>query len=360
MQQLLHFTPGPSELYFTVAEHLRRALREGVGSVSHRSSAFENIYKESSVLLRELLAVPDSFHIVFTSSANEIWERILQNCVVHKSYHLVNGAFSEKFYDFALDLQLDAEAQKLPSGKGFDLREVEVPLGTELLALTQNETSTGVSQPFEGLAALRQKHPDMLIALDAVSGLPYAHIPFEHIDTVYFSVQKGFGMPAGLGIWIFNDRCLAKAEAKLAQGKSIGTYHSLPSLMSKAKKFQTPETPNVMGIYLLGGVCNDMLVRGIDVLRRETDYKATLLYHHLEQDKKFKPAVAEAKFRSKTVIVADVLEGKAQDYIEKLKAQGLLIGSGYGEAKSTQIRIANFPAHSREATERLVDLLLPI
>ena len=32
------------------------------------------------------------------------------------------------------------------------------------------------------------------------------------IDTAFFSVQKAFGLPAGLGVWIANEKCLEKAK----------------------------------------------------------------------------------------------------------------------------------------------------
>ena len=72
---MVSFTPGPSELYFTVPDHLRRALKAGVPSLSHRSKAFESIYKETTDGLRELLKLPSGFHIAFLASATEIWER---------------------------------------------------------------------------------------------------------------------------------------------------------------------------------------------------------------------------------------------------------------------------------------------
>jgi phosphoserine aminotransferase len=56
------------------------------------------------------------------------------------------------------------------------------------------------------------------------------------------------------------------------------------------------------------------------------------------------------------VIVAD-----CQEHTEKLSAflfsKGLHAGDGYGSSKKTQLRFANFPAHSKEQFELLVDSL---
>ena len=82
-----YFTPGPSELYFTVPDHMKTALTEKVASISHRSAQFQEYFKHATEQIRTLLNVPNSHHIVFTNSANEIWERLLQNCVKEHSFH---------------------------------------------------------------------------------------------------------------------------------------------------------------------------------------------------------------------------------------------------------------------------------
>lgn len=353
MKGLVNFTPGPSQLYFTVEDHMRQAFREGIPSLSHRTKTFEGIYQHTANGIRQILGIPGHFHIVFTSSATEIWERIIQNLVEEKSHHFVNGAFSKRFYEIALQLNRKPTKTEVPEGEGFKSADRQP---TELIAITHNETSTGVMLPLEFIHSFRESQPEALITVDAVSSLPYPQFDFAKIDSLYFSVQKGFGLPAGLGVWILNDACVTKAEQIHAKGISIGTYHSIPSLVAHTKKNQTPETPNVLGIYLLGKVIEDMLRRGIDMIRKETEYKAAILYHALQQHELIKPFVQEKAFQSKTVIVADT-----GTHTEKIKifleAHGLSPGDGYGKVKASQLRFANFPAHSKEQFELLVDTL---
>jgi len=355
MKQHTNFTPGPSQLYFTVADHARHAFREGIPSLSHRSKKFEQISQEATEGLRELLKVPQGSHIFFTGSATEIWERIFQNLVEETSFHLVNGSFSKRFHEIGIQLHKNARKIEVPAGQGFDLH-TEVPSAAELIAVTHNETSTGVALPLEVIAGLKEKNPGALIAVDAVSSLPYPAFDFNVVDTLFFSVQKGFGMPAGLGVWIVNEKCIARAESLASKNISTGCYHNIATLLAHATKHQTPETPNVLGIYLLGKVVADFLRRGIDTIRRETDYKAALLYRTLENHPLIKPSVADKQFRSKTVIVADCGEHTA-GVSSFLSARGSDAGSGYGPAKKTQLRFANFPAHSKEQYELLVDSL---
>jgi len=130
----------------------------------------------------------------------------------------------------------------------------------------------------------------------------------------------------------------------------------LPTLHSFAKKNQTPETPNVLGIYLLSKVVEDLLRRGIQIIRRETDYKAAILYQALQAHETIKPFVKDVAYQSKSVIVA----GTALQTTEinlALQAKGLYPGEGYGKTKDSQLRFANFPAHSKEQYELLVDAL---
>jgi phosphoserine aminotransferase len=347
-----NFTPGPSQLYFTVEDHVRKAFKEGIPSISHRSKQFENISKHATDGLRQLLGIPSNFQIVFTGSATEIWERILQNLTEHTSHHLVNGAFSQKFYETAIQLNRNATQTIADLGTGFS--DSLTIRDTELIGLTHNETSTGVSLPLTFIHRWRESNPSALIAVDAVSSLPYPDFDYTKVDTVFFSVQKAFGLPAGLGVWLVNERCITKADSLLSKGISIGSYHSLHNLIANAKKNQTPETPNVLGIYLLSKVVEDFNRRGINTIRKETEYKAALLYQALESHASIKPFVKLPADRSKTVIVADC-GAQTETLTNFLISKGMLPGDGYGVQKKTQLRFANFPTHSKEQYELLVD-----
>jgi len=355
MKTIAHFAPGPSQIYFTVEDHMRVAFRDGIPSMGHRSKEFEAIFRSTTDGLRELLSIPAGFHIFFAASATEIWERVAQNLVQEKSFHLVNGAFSKRFYEITRQLGKSPEKIEVPLGQGFNAK-IEAPHDTEVIGLTHNETSTGVSLSIDFINQFRTTNPDALIVVDAVSSLPYPQFDYSKVDSVFFSVQKGFGLPAGLGVWIVNDRCIAKAEKLLSTGHGIGTYHSLPFYLQNEKKNQTPETPNVLGIYLLSKVVEDFLRKGVNTLRKETEYRAAILYQVLENHAILTPFVKDKNSQSKTVIVAECGEhtNRVTNYLMNL---GIQPGDGYGELKKSQLRFANFPAHSKEQYELLVDSL---
>lgn len=351
----INFTPGPSQLFYTVADHAKAAFKDGIPSLSHRSKAFETIFQKATDGLKELLGIPSDYYIFFTGSATEIWEKSIQNLVEHSSLHFVNGAFSKRYFEIAKQLGKSSEMIEAKLGHNFSSVTLS-EYNAELIALTQNETSTGVALTNEFIKQVRATNPKALIVIDAVSSLPYPAIDYSIVDSVFFSVQKGFGMPAGLGVWMVNPKCVEKADQLLTKGLSIGSYHNIPTLLLNAKKNQTSETPNVLGIYLLSCVVEDFLRIGIKKLRQDTDYKAAILYQALASHPLMKVFVTETSAQSKTVIVAECGENisKINGY---LNSHGFFPGDGYGEKKKSQLRFANFPAHSKEQYEQLVDLL---
>lgn len=350
-----YFTPGPTELYYTVEQHVKKALRSGIASITHRSQQFEDIYKQVDSNLRDLLNLPDNYHVLFTTSATEIWDLSTESLVDEKSLHIVNGAFSEKFYRVINNSE--KEALLIQSDWGlFPEIDINLVKQADHIAITHNETSTGVSTPLETIYKLREDNPEAIISIDAVSSLPYVNIDYTKIDSLYVSVQKCFGLPAGLGIWLVNDRCLKKAEDVNKNTGRFKSYHNLLSLVKQADKFQTVSTPNVLAIFLLAQVTSDMLHRGIQLIRSEIKYKSAIFYKMLDNHKKIQPFVEDKSLRSDTIIVVNSND-HTTDLIRFLESKNLVIGTGYGKMKNTQARIANFPTHSKEQFELLTDLL---
>lgn len=352
---LTYFTPGPAQLYPTFEKHLQTFVSSQLGSISHRSQQYRELHKFTVDQLRILLNVPDTHQILFLGSASEAWERIIFSCVALESFHLVNGSFSKKFADYSNALNKFAHKLEKPMGEGFKASEIEVPEYAELIAVTHNETSSGVQMPVAEIHKLKAKHPDKLMAVDMVSSAPYPELDYNLIENAFFSVQKAFGLPAGLGVWIVSEKCLAKANI-IKEQYSVGAHNDLIALWKNSLNNETPATPNVMGIYLLGKVVEDMNTIGVAQIRKETELKAKLLYDFIEKNDSFGVFVKEKPFQSQTVVVAET-SLPSSDIINKVKELGMVVGSGYGEYKSSQIRIANFPATSTEDIEKLISVL---
>jgi phosphoserine aminotransferase len=352
----LYFTVGPSQIYPSVKEHTLRALDEDIFSLNHRGAQFEALYQSVDSQLKQLLSIPSDYSLFFLSSGTEAMERIVQNTVRKKSFHVVTGTFGDRFYKTSQELGKSAEAHVFDPLKTFNADDISVPSDAELIAFTHNDTSTGMQIPAAEIYEVGQQNPEALIAVDAVSSMPYIDLDYTKVDCVFFSVQKGFGMPAGLGILIVSPRAVAKSQQLQSEGISTGSYHSFESLLKYTSKSQTPDTPNVFAIYLLSRILKDFLSKEIKTIRSETERKAQLLYDFFDNSDKFTPLIKDLLHQSKTTIVAEVAGG-SEELLKELKMKGYVVGSGYGEHKHDHIRIANFPAHTPQQVQGLIELL---
>lgn len=348
---MLYFTVGPSQVYPTLPKHIDNALKKDIPSLNHRGVEFKKLYSETDINMKKLLNIPKNYQIFFVSSALEAMERTILGTVEKTSFHIVTGSFGKSWMEIASKL-----GKQVQSSSGVDLKNLHLPGRIETICITQNDTSTGIQIPMEEIYSLKKKYPKVLIALDVVSSIPYIDINYSLIDITFFSVQKGFGLPAGLGVMIVSPDALEKAQFLQKKDISTGSYHSLTNLSEKYKTFQTPETPNVLNIFLLNNICLDMLKKGIGKIRAETDRKAKFLYNFFDNHSIYKPVVQLIEFRSKTTVVIDT-KGESKKLRYSLPKKGYNISSGYGENKDNQIRIANFPAHTMKDVKNLISNL---
>ena len=347
------FTAGPSQTYPTLPFHLATAMDSGILSISHRSSAFMDLYQAMEDGLKKVLNIPDGYHVFVFSSATEIWERIALNCVARESFHFVNGNFSQSFRDIVGMTGKQAHVCVVPEGEGFDVQSVEIPDSAELIAAIANESSTGVMMPVEDMEFLRARFPEKLLVVDAVSAVPVYRLDLSKVDGLYFSVQKGFGLPSGLGVLVLSPRLLERGLELEKTNQFCGTYHCFSSLIEKSRKNQTPATPNVLDIFLLGRVCADM-APSMERLLLEHQTKYKLLTEFIETHPMLEIAVRNPRHRSHTVVVANhkYIDGKAQ--LQSLARKGFEIGAGYGKAADRQFRISNFPATTAQDVRDLI------
>ncbi len=354
----IFFTPGPSQLYNNFKKYIDLAIKKDIPSISHRSKTFEKIFHDSVSYLKKLFNLPLDYQVFFLNSSLEAMEQVIKNAVEKTTLHFINGAFSKKWYQMAINLKKNPLYLEIPDGQGFELEIIEenlkkfYRLPIELICLTHNETSTGVILENKLIYWLRNQFPKSLIALDIVSSAPCIDIDWKMIDYCFFSVQKGFGLPAGLAVVFLSNNLIKKVEEIDKKKLLIRSYHDFLTLSEYSKKNQTPETPNVFFIYLLGKIAQLMAKKRLKKIINETKIKADLIYDFFDKNSFFKPFVQEKKFRSLTTINIVVDNSlKLKTFLEK---KGLVVGFGYGKYKDNQIRIANFPSHSKKQVIKLI------
>lgn len=345
MQPII-LAPGPTKCQPELMQWLQDADAEGVFWRSHRSPWFEKMFAEIKDGLRELLGIPENYSIAFTTSANEVWERSIESLVEKESFHIVGGEFAERWFQYSKKLGRSPSRFDFDQSFSGDFGKVEVPESAEVICLTQNETALGFWVPESQVTTLASRYPDKLMLVDVVSGIPQTNLEWSRVDLAYWSIQKGFQLPAGLGVAVFSPRAVERCQA-LSQKGTTGAYHSFAQLADHSAKNLTAETPNVLAIYLLKRAIQKYLEIGIETLRADTLKRAEELYAGIRETS-FKPLVQEVKYQSPTVAVAIHTSDITEWRTGLSKTDGIYTGACYSELKPFAFRIANFPIHTSE------------
>jgi len=346
---MISFYPGPSRTYDEIPNYVKDAHRKGILSMNHRSEEFMALCQKTIKLLKEKLSIPRDYTIFFTSSATECWEIIAQSLISKTSFHYYNGSFGEKWFDYTKRL--------VPGATGISFEEEKILLipanktDSNFICLTQNETSNGTELSPSLLRAIRKNNPTSIIAIDATSSMAGFELPIKSADVWFASVQKCFGLPAGLAIMI----CSPKAIAQMKSVNENTHYNSLLFMDEMMTRWQTPYTPNVLGIYLLMRVLKK--VKPIRQVDKKITTRATEWVDFFKESQNLKLYIRNAAARSRTVFTISGDENLISEIKSRAKDQGLLLGEGYGTLKKNTFRIANFPALKQKEINALKKLL---
>ncbi len=345
---MITFYPGPSRVYNKVPQYVKQAYNEGILSINHRSTEFMNLMDDTNALVKKKLNVPDDYQIFYLSSATECWQVIAQS-YNGLSYHLFNGAFGKKWFDSTKKIKPLSIGYHYDLNLALNMSELDLSAKNGLICLTQNETSNGTCIANKRMAKIRKEYPDHIIAVDATSSLGGVKLNIENGDIWFASVQKCFGLPAGMSILI----CSPKAI--LSKNEDRKHYNSLNNIVDNAAKSQTTHTPNVLNLYLLNSVLAN--AQNVSKTSQVLEERMNQYLAFFNSKTEIKPLINNPKVQSQTVLV---LKGNPE-LIDKLKQeakeQGIILGNGYGQYKNDTIRIANFPAIKNKEVDMLLEFL---
>lgn len=332
------FYPGPSRVYSNVTEYILDAYREGVLSINHRSEEFAELMIDLKSQLYNKLNIPADYEIAFASSATECWEMIAQSLIQKQSFHIFNGAFGEKWKTYTARVIDTMDHHSFDYQEELDVAALDLPEKTECLCITHNETSNGTQLSDASIHTLRKKYPDPLIAVDATSSMAGIALDFAVADVWFASVQKCFGLPAGLAVMILSPKAVARA----VEVNENSRYNSLNFVLDNYRKNQAPYTPNVLNLYLLSRTMSKNKKIG------DIDNKVEARYQdwcsHIESLSGLELMIKDEAIRSRTVLCVEGEPGLISEVKQEARKNGIIIGNGYGEWQSTTFRIANFPA----------------
>ena len=348
---MISFYPGPSRVHDEIPKYVKEAFGKGILSMNHRSAEFMKISERVVHLLKNKLHIPETYTIFYTTSATECWEIIAQSLISKQSFHVYNGAFGKKWFEYTK--RLCSAAKNFPFDQEDVLNEKKLRFGKEpgVICLTQNETSNGTQVSNEIILSIRERYPDHLIAVDATSSMAGIFLNFKAADIWLASVQKCFGLPAGLGLMVCSPACMQKME-EVGDKKY---YNSLSFMAEMMQKWQTPFTPNVLNIYLLMQVLEKS--KPIEEVHTKIKQRYLQWVDFLKDRQTLQHLINNEAVRSYTVIPVRSNEALVSAIKSRARKKDILLGEGYGDLKASTFRIANFPAIKKREINLLKDFL---
>ena len=349
------FLPGPTEVRPSILQAMLQPM------IGHRGKGMEDLIARIEPDLQYVFRTARPVYVA-SSSATGLMEGAIRNGVRSRVLCLVNGAFSDRFFQIARACGVEAEALTVPLGQIHTPEMLATALkGGKFDAVTvvHSETSTGALNPIAELTRVTHDAGDVAILVDSVSGMAGAPVETDawELDFVLTGSQKAFAIPAGLAFAAARDNVIERAKAK----KDRGIYFDLIEYDKSIRKNQTPNTPALSLFYALAAQLTD--------IRRETiegrwERHAIMARRTWEWVDEMRDAgigisiLAPEGARSPTVTCISLPSSHNGGKVTAaMKARGYVVSAGYGELKDTGIRIGHMGDHTLDELNALLDTL---
>jgi len=345
------YIPGPVE----VSEKTFRAMSQPM--IGHRSGDFASLYERIQPRLQELAGTAGPVYLS-TSSAWGVMEAAIRNLVSKKVLNCCGGAFSDKWYDVALRCGKQAEQLQVEWGEAIDPTAVDAQLATgefDVLTLVHNETSTGVMNSLEEIAAVAKRYPDVMFVVDTVSSFSASPTPVDDlgIDVLLAGCQKALAMPPGLTVFTASDAALQRA----AKIEDRGYYFDFLEFKKNQENHMTPSTPCISLIYALESKLDDIFTEGLDA-RYQRHTTTNAMVHDWIANNGFEHFAPEGNRSLTLTCAANNREIDLAKWNGLLKSDhSLMINAGYGKIKGKTFRISNMGDETEETIASMLAAL---
>jgi aspartate aminotransferase-like enzyme len=223
--------------------------------------------------------------------------------------------------------------------------------------MTHNETSTGVMNDVQTLAALvRQLAPEALVIVDAISSLGCVPLEMEQwdLDVVITGSQKGWMVPPGMTMIAASERAwAAHKNAKLSR-----YYFDWTATRLRLENWQQPGTSAVSLFYALDVSLELMLQEGRKAIF-ERHAKAGEFIRGRVKQMGLKLLAQDVRYASNTVtavLVPEGIEGKV--LLNKLREHdGVVLAGGQAHMINKLFRIGHLGFFSHEELVQAMDAL---
>ncbi|MBI2744589.1 MAG: 3-phosphoserine/phosphohydroxythreonine transaminase [Burkholderiales bacterium] len=355
MQRPYNFSAGPATI---APEVLQQAASEmldwhgsgmGVMEMSHRGKEFISIYEQAQADLRELLAVPKNFHILFMQGGG-----LAENAIVPLNLSrggtvdfVLTGTWSQKSIKEArkyckVNVAATDEANnytRLPAPSSWQLSP-----DASYVHICSNETIHGVEfHELPDLKALGSKAP---LVIDFSSQVASRPVDWSRVGLAFGGAQKNIG-PAGLTLVIVREDLLGHAQAACPSAFDYKTVADNDSM------FNTPPT---YAIYMAGLIFQWLKkLGGVPAMEARNIAKARLLYEAIDRSQFYVNRVAK-DCRSRMNVPFFLRDESRNDaFLAGAKAAGLLQLKGHKSVGGMRASIYN--AMPLEGVQTLVEYM---
>jgi phosphoserine aminotransferase len=354
MARAHNFNAGPAGLPLPALERAQRELLdfEGTGMSiiehSHRGKAYEAVHNEAIALVRELLAVPDTHHVLFLQGgASQQFAMLPMNFLPagKSADYILTGGWSEKAYEEATRVGTVRVAATTAVDKRYTRipRQAELKLDPEAayVHLTTNNTLFGT-----------QWHwlPDVggvpLVA-DMSSDFMWKRFDISRFALVYAGAQKNIG-PSGVVVVLVRKDLIDSARKDIPTIFRYATHAANNSLYNTAPTFS---------IYLIRNVLAHTREQGgLDKIEQDNRKKGDLLYTTIDQNPDFFRAPVEKESRSFMNVVFRLPSEELEKKFVAEAAKERMVGLA-GHRSTGGIRASIYNAVAYESVERLADFM---
>ena len=333
-EEIRFYLTGPSY----VLERVRQAMTQY--PIGHRGADFKAMAVRIADKLPQVFRTSRPVMIV-TGSGSIMWDMATLALVNTRVLNLVNGSFSDRFHSVCKAWGKEADKVEAPLGKIVEpdlLRQALRRKRYELVTFAHNETSTGVLNPLAELVKVVREESDALVAVDCVSSLAGARVESEEWDAdfLFTASQKALALPPGLAFCTLSER----AAAKLGKVGPRGYYADIKRYYDKQATLETVTTPAIPQYWALDAQLEVILEEGMENRwQRHLDLRARTEAWAAGSGFTYASEPAGA---SPTVSCLRPPAGiDAPELVKKLRAEGYIVGGGYGDLKASTLRIGH-------------------
>ena len=353
MERAYNFNAGPSALPKEVLEIAQSELVNfqnsgmSVMELSHRSKEYDAVHEKAKALFKELLAIPDSYEILFLQGGASLQFPMIPLNFLGKNEvanYVMTGSWSEKALDEANKLGNTAVAASskednyryIPS-----LNEINVSENAAYLHITSNNTIFGTQwKTFPTI-----ENVDLIA--DMSSDILSRAFDVNQFALFYAGAQKNLG-PAGVTVVVLRKDLLNRIP------------NDIPTLLNyetHVKKNSLYNTPPTFSIYMLSLVLDWIQKQGgVKAVEAKNNEKASLIYKCIgESDGFYTPHAKEDSRSFMNVTFTLPSEELTKKFISQSKEKGFVGLGGHRSVGGCRASIYN--AVPLEACEQLVQFM---